>query len=164
MERGERLHQAHGLGAVFGTGQRRARVEDHPGDALGVVQGVVLSDEAAVRVAQQEHLGDAEVLDQRSEEPAVAGPGVAVRVGGQVAGGAGADRLRVDDRQMPLQRGHAQVLPDDARSAGVRDAHRTRSVDVIALHDSVDLDGVRSGGQGFGRRGGHGVSVCGRCR
>lgn len=151
MPLGEQLDQTHGLGAVFGTGQRGAVVEDHPGDAFRVVQGVVLNDETAVRMPQEVHLGYAEVVDQHPEELAVAGPGVAVRVGRQFAGGAGADRLRVDHRQVPLQRGHPQVLPEDARSAGVCDADRSGAVDVIALHDSVDLDGVRSGVQGVGQ-------------
>lgn len=79
-----------------------------------MVERVPLGDESAVRMAQQGHLGEAQMLDHRVQEMRVRGEGVVARVG-ESAGRARADRLDVDDGHAPLQLGHAEVLPADAR-------------------------------------------------
>lgn len=101
-------------------------------------------------MAEQHDLGQREVLDHRVQEEDVRRQVVLACIG-QPAGCAGADGLDVDHGQVLLEQGHAQVLPADAWSSGVGDAHGTGSDDVVALLDEgrsvPDGDCVSTGGE-----------------
>jgi hypothetical protein len=52
---------------------------------------------------------------------------------------------------MTLQKTHAEILPVDARAAGVNYYNRPLTRDMKALLNSVDIDDMMSGAEGISR-------------
>jgi hypothetical protein len=102
-------------------------------------------DEAAVRVAEEEHLGDVEPFEQQSGTARVLRH--VVSAAGKEAAPSRTDRVEVDHRQVPLQRRHPQIAGVDARPARVDDTDRAAAGHLIGLANALDLDGVPPGGE-----------------
>ncbi len=133
-----------------GVGSRRSVVQHERAQPVGVRERVALRDEATVRVADEAEFVETDRGADAFEVIDVARLGVLGR-GRQARGVARADRLQVDDGHAGLDLRHAQVRPVEAGAAGVRDADRAATVNVVREQVAVDGDGVVALAQ---RRGG----------
>ena len=84
-------------------------------------------DDAAVRVAEQVHALEAQVLSELLEVGRVVGDGVVARIGGPV-GFAGPTRVDQHELELPVEAAEiGEVEPGEARAAAVTDERRALS-------------------------------------
>ena len=129
----------------FGPGDCGAVVQDDPRHALRIGEREMLHNEAAMRMAQQQHIGKIERVHQTGELPAAALHAIGAEVIGQTSGGTGSDRLDVQSGKMLFDQWRPEIFPVDTRTTGMHDAKRPTSRDMVSLLDSIDGDGMGAG-------------------